>query len=401
MKSFVALFVLLALTHNALSFDAGCGYIQPPNNVTAFNILPFTKTQVFTVLEKTGNVSFSFCTAQVPNCNTTNTTNVFGTYNTSTGCNNIAESFGSNFTYNNPSDPESGFTITYPPVPINTLANYTLYVTFNCSESDTEISDSTFTATINGDDFFVHANSYYGCAYLDLGQFIAFLAKYEIIFVVLFVLFGIFLIFFGLKMFNITIFMVTAVVGTFASGSLFYMFTSYSTSGGLLWVVFFIALIIGCTLGYLAVKFEKVGFFGLGFCLGGVGGMFLFNGVILPFLSTSQGQNYQWLFYVVLSVLAVIGGLLALWIWRDVIIIATSVIGSYMMVRSLSVVIGGFPPETAVAAGTAKFSGVAYAYLVAIVILAIVGVIYQERQKKLREDQNEEANMENIYKNMA
>jgi len=403
MKSVAVLLVLLAIAQQGLSIDAGCGYIAPPGGETAFNILPFARNQIFNVSRPLdGSIAFSFCTAEVLGCfnSTTNSTgpNLYAAVTNLVGeCVPLATSFASNFSYINASSPTSGFIMSYPPI---TNTSYALNVTFNCSESDTEVSESIFAYGGSDDDvYLVHANSYYGCAYLDLGQFIAFMAQYEILFVVLFVLFGIFLVGFGLKMFNITIFLVTAVVGTFASGSLFYSFTSYSTSGGILWVVFFVSVLIGCVLGYLAVKFEKVGFFGLGAALGGVAGLVLFNGVILPFLSATE--NFQWLLYVVIAILGVCGGLLALQIWKDVIIIATSVIGSYMMVRAVSVVLGGFPAETAVAAGTVKFSGVAYAYLAVMAIVAIGGIIHQERQKKLREDNNEEANMENIYKNMA
>jgi MFS family permease len=394
----------LAIAQQGLaSVPVVCGAVAPAGGEAAYNILPFARNQVFNVSKgvNDGYILFSLCTAEVPPCNATNSSsNVYAVdFNEAGECNTLATEFSSvsNVSYTNDTNIAAGFVLAYPPA---VGSDYTLNVSFICDESDTDVSGDIFAYENSDDDtYLISANSYYGCAYLDVGQFIAFMTQYEVIFIIIFILFGIFLIGWGLKMFNITIFLVTAVVGTFASGSLFYSFTSYSTAGGILWVVFFVSVLIGCVLGYLAVKFEKVGFFGLGFCLGGVGGMVLFNSVILPFLSATE--NFQWLFYVVVCILAVCGGLLALWIWKDVIIIATSVIGSYMVVRSFSVIFGGFPAETAVASGQVHFSGVAYAYLAVMVILAIGGIVHQERQKKLREDNNEEANMENIYKNMA
>lgn len=88
---------------------------------------------------------------------------------------------------------------------------------------------------------------------------------------------------------------------------------------------------------------------------------------------------------------------------RDVIIIATSFIGSYMGVRAVSVVIGkkhyindtimiigGFPNEINVAKGVESLNAYAYIYLAIIVVLGIVGAYVQYKDKNSREEEEED-----------
>jgi len=251
---------------------------------------------------------------------------------------------------------------------------------------------------INGTEWYtLVVNSEYGCAYLTTSEFIHFLAKYKGIFVAIGVIFGVFCTFWGLKMFNITIFVVVAIAGTFICGSLFYDFVHYNASGGTLWVIFFICLVIGCILGYLAVTLEKIGFFALGGALGVVGGMFLWSAVLGPML---QGKGTAW-FDIICGVCAVIGALLSMWLYKDIIIFSTAIVGSYMAVRAVSAVLGGFPPESELASGAASFSGWAYAYLVVMGVMAVAGIIVQFKHKKEQEDETNMDNMDNISKNLG
>ncbi len=132
------------------------------------------------------------------------------------------------------------------------------------------------------------------------------------IFVCVFFVLGIFIALFGFSMFNLTVFLISTIFGTFISGTLFFELVKFNTQGPVLWVVFGTCVFIGCILGYLAIKYEKVAFFGLGFALGGIAALMLYQGVLSPFLS-GHGQA---ILYVFMTLLGLIGGGLALVIWK-------------------------------------------------------------------------------------
>jgi len=93
---------------------------------------------------------------------------------------------------------------------------------------------------------------------------------------------------------------------------LFFEFVKFGTQQWILWVIFGTCVTIGCLLGYLAVKYEKVGFFALGSYLGVIGGLLLYNSVLVHFMH--DGQNA--IFYVIIAICGMIGGGIAIWLWK-------------------------------------------------------------------------------------
>ena len=122
---------------------------------------------------------------------------------------------------------------------------------------------------------------------------------------------------------------------------------------------------------------------------------FLYSTVLGSFLHFSKA-----VFYVVGVLCGLIGGGLAMWIYKDILIIATSFIGSYLSVRSVSVYVGGFPSESALINGQVKWSASAIGYLVVIGVMTAGAMYVQFKNKKKEEDEKDEANPQNIYKNM-
>ena len=138
-----------------------------------------------------------------------------------------------------------------------------------------------------------------------------FMEEYKYIFVAVFVILGFFICFFGFQTLKVTIFIIAAIAGIIISGLIFFHFTKLDTPRWALWVIFIACIIVGLILGYIAVRFEAVGFVALGLVLGGVGGLFLFNLVLAPFV-----EGKKWVLYVVCSILAVIGGFIAYKTWK-------------------------------------------------------------------------------------
>jgi len=207
-------------------------------------------------------------------------------------------------------------------------------------------------------------------------------------------LIGLFITFFGLKLFHISVFLISAVAGTLICLILFFEFVKFGPQDWILYVILGASIIIGCAKGYLVVKFEKFGFFLLGAYLGVVGGLFLFNAIIAHFANSAVP------FYVTLSVAGLIGGLLSFWLWKDMIIIATSIIGGYLTIRSISFWVGNFPNEIQVAEGEAKLNAIAYAYLAGALFLALFGMYVQFKMKSKdseKENDKEEKEAINSY----
>lgn len=105
----------------------------------------------------------------------------------------------------------------------------------------------------------------------------------------------------------------------------------------------------------------------------------------------------SWLFfYNLLIFFSIIGAILAYEFNNHIIIISTSFVGSYLTVRSLSLIFGGFPNEFELnlninTSTLTSFPWQFYVYFILIIILFILGVIFQF--SKLDE------NLENIVQN--
>lgn len=131
-------------------------------------------------------------------------------------------------------------------------------------------------------------------------------------------------------------------------------------------------------MGIVAVRYKKIGFFGIGFGLGSIIALFLYQYIIAQ-IWDNVGDIFL---YVLAITLGICGGLLALKIWKQMAVFSTSVVGSYFVVRSVSVYIGGFPGEIELANGVAIVSGWVYLYLVFIVGIAVLGMRYQFKNLK-------------------
>lgn len=408
MKSILALALIVCLASAQLDASASnCGAISV-NESAVYNILPFSKQQVFSMNftapdDHLYTVNMSFCSPIVNNCENGEGP-VYAIYydalNQSKYCLNLATALP-NYELLNAENPEDGFYLSYGVVTDSKNNELQLNVTFICNETATQVENVelfNIESLNNGNVSTINAygQSYYGCPYFTINQFMKFLNNYKALFVVVAVLLGFFVTFYGLKMFNIAIFCIATITTTFICGELFYEFVKFNATSTTLWVVFFVCLVIGLIMGYLAIAFEKAGFFALGAALGVIVGMILYQGILATFLA-GHGSA---IFYVFCGLLGLIGGLLSFWIYKDIIIIATSVVGSFIIVRGISVYTGNFPSEIDVANGVQGFSAYTYAYLAVIAIMSIAGIWVQFKNKKEQDDIENQDNNQNIYKNM-
>ena len=135
--------------------------------------------------------------------------------------------------------------------------------------------------------------------------------------------------------------------------------------------------------------FYRVGDFLLGFLAGSVIGILLFSAVI--FFITAR----SWLIVIVMMICGVGCGFLAWILNLTGVMIGTSLIGSFLLVRACSWYIGGYPNEWNLYEQLKNKEIVSYwknywkfyIYLVVIAILTFVGAFVQYKTKRNDEDE--------------
>jgi hypothetical protein len=127
------------------------------------------------------------------------------------------------------------------------------------------------------------------------------------------------------------------------------------------------AVILAVAGAILAILLEKVGAFFIG----------AFTG-ILPILAMQGQFKSQAMFIFALVLAAVIGGVMALYLWRPMITVGMAVIGATMIVNGGLLVWYQFQPKPAEAFATEHPLIVA----VIVVILAIIGTYYQKSEEE-------------------
>jgi hypothetical protein len=272
---------------------------------------------------------------------------------------------------------------------------YSITINLACGSGNSPWNVTYANIDENSHTIYINASSTYACPKFSAQLLWQFMEKYKALFVPIFIIIGLFECFFGLKMLKPTLFMVGALASFFLIMIFFFtIFVHADTTTKTEMILFGVALLPALAIGYVCVQFEKVGIFGLGAWLGVFLGLILYEAVIAHFNPAS------YVLYVLISILGVVAGGLSVWLFKDIIIFATGLLGSYAAIRSASVLIGGYPNEFEIvhnieATGNPDVTWSFYVYLVFIVGMAIGGIIFQFKTKK-DEENDEEAN---LYRN--
>ena len=221
-------------------------------------------------------------------------------------------------------------------------------------------------------------------------QYWAYLKDNKWFYFIVMAVLGIFYLLFGLSLFKVTLFLfgmltVSAVFAMLAWG----LIISDGTKQWVGWLVFGLGVLLGVFAGWLLLKCVKLGIFLLGAWPGAVCGLLLYN----LFLHYIAGNVLLW---ITVAVLFIVGGLIALWLEDHAIIIATALLGSYLLVRGSSLVIGGYPNEFTVYqeikdGNTSSFSWEFIVYLIVMALLAVLSIIWQERRLRNEDDDSKES----------
>jgi hypothetical protein len=193
----------------------------------------------------------------------------------------------------------------------------------------------------------------------------------------------------GNAMVNVILFITGAVVAF--AGISYVTFWALETmnkeaSTTVQWVIIVGSAVLGLLAGFAVKTYRTIGIS----CLAAWGGVALGMLLTTTFLISNVYSKYA-----IIIGCAVVIGFFAFKVEKLVVIIVTGFIGSYMIVRGISLYAGGFPNEMAVGREISEggvdfdqFPKTFYGYLAGIGVCAIVGVIVQLKQNKHKDNQN-------------
>lgn len=153
---------------------------------------------------------------------------------------------------------------------------------------------------------------------------------------------GVFLVLFGVKFIKVTI-VVSGVFSMLTLTTILFFNVFQATSTQTVWIVMGVGAILGLALGILLIKMTRAFFMIVGGYMGYLVGIFLYD-VGLQYIEADPKVIY----WVTIVGSIVLCSFLALWLVKHALIIATSICGSYAVIRGASLYIGHFPSETVI-----------------------------------------------------
>ena len=94
-------------------------------------------------------------------------------------------------------------------------------------------------------------------------------------------------------------------------------------------------------MGYLTSVIPRMGFFMVGFVLGAVFALLLHNSILYMIIMDPPELTLL----LEICILGLFFGMMSCCLWRKVIILGTSFLGSYVIFKGLSFIVGGYPSE--------------------------------------------------------
>lgn len=226
-----------------------------------------------------------------------------------------------------------------------------------------------------------------GCKVGDLNGLWRFIETYNIVFGIISMVIGLYLSILGRKLIRPTIGLIFCMVVILVILFLFYvLFLPNNVAKWVGWLLLSISVILGGIGGFFASKLIRVGVFFLGI-LAGAGLGLLLNNIVFYKI------NHVAVLWVLMGVLGLSLGVLSFFWYNYIVIICTSILGSYLFIRGISLMAGGYPNEFTVyerisAGDLNSVPWTFYIYMIAMLIFCLLAIFIQLRIKK-READNE------------
>ena len=295
--------------------------------------------------------------------------------------------------------------VDYLEIKVNKLENskntltYHLYCNNTMNKKEFKVIKKKSGITDNGEggfDVILSIQSKEACVKVDFYFIFKFIEDYKVLFVIILMAFGLFNCIFGQKFAKYTAFLLCVFIITI----LVLVFSQYVLPSGcaewIIWVMFALGIILGCTAGYFTFKYhEKV----LALLTGGVSGFFI--GQFLYNLFGNQIPANGIVINIVFVIVS-IGVMIAIAFFfkKFIVIFATSFIGAYCFIRGISLFAGGFPDEITVMdlrgeGETEQLKELltwrVYVYLAAIVVATVLAIIAQYRLNRDKNDDDDDS----------
>lgn len=340
---------------------------------------------------------YSFCDLTVKKCNGVSAYALLFRLDSSgnednTTCIHLSSSSTlSNYAYslNNPDDASNGIQLTllngdtYSLSYANSRYYQAIFKIF-CTKNSIPVPFLIDEITNDQNQFLIIGRSPAGCPIVENNPVYQFILDNQIVLGIIMIIIGFIECFLGLAIIKETIFF----IGFFTTFGFFMMISGeffLTTSSGAFtsWILILIAILIGGAVGYISTSLPKIGFMCLGFWIGFILG-FIVNNL---FLYKIQIDPPGLLLYVIMVMFGCIFALLSACLWRHIVIVGTSFLGAYLVIRSLSLYIGSYPNELSVPKQI-KFQEIEYVdwpfyiYFIFILFLTTMGMILQFRNKR-------------------
>ena len=302
--------------------------------------------------------------------------------------------------------PKTNITEEQIEITVNQLGNHTFKYILTCDPNGKE-QEHTVTNSIGrfkdngGMDITLEITTKEACKKVDFYFIFKFIQDYKILFIILLILFGIFNCGFGKRFSRFTAFFLCIIIFVVFILVFSQLVLPSGCKQWIIWIMFGVGVILGITAGVFAFKYHEGC---MAFLTGGIGGFFLgqflYNlfGNRIPVNGTVMN---------IVFIVAAIGALIAVAFFfkKFIVIFATSLIGSYCIVRGISLVAGKFPDEITVIdlrsrGETEQLKALltwhVYVYLAAIGVCIIISMIIQ--YKTYKEDPVPESDDKDGYK---
>lgn len=214
-----------------------------------------------------------------------------------------------------------------------------------------------------------------------------FIQKYSYLIGAVFIVFGLVLAFCGNKFITIMVGIVSAaatlVIGVYLT-SLFVdsVLKKEKIENYAVWIILGVWALVGILVGCLIARKRKWG----------IALVAAFGGVMLGLLLTTifgPSLKNAVVYYAIIVGCGILAFIITFFVEKFVLIVVTSFIGSYAIVRGISMYAGGFPNETELHTMAQKgyidwgsFPMAFYGYLAGIVVLSILTSIFQWKNNK-------------------
>lgn len=206
---------------------------------------------------------------------------------------------------------------------------------------------------------------------------------------------GIFFCFFGIKFIEITEVLCGVVATTLIIICFLFAHLKVEYSTLTFWLIIAVASLSGLIVGYFIARFKRLPVVFLGHFLG-----FLLGTVLYQLALKYIHINPEAVYWVTVIFCVIAAGVVAWFFYKHILVIGTSFIGAYAIVRGISFMAGHFPDERQIidlikhgewAQVEKMMDWQVYVYLVCIILLGILGTTlqyfyfykdYEEREKE-------------------